>query len=79
MTDTMTLGQVEELVVALPLPDQQRLIERISERLEAQPDYIARAEAFLKTCLENPVRPIAVMNAGEETAAMRAERGDDLS
>jgi len=38
-----------------------------------------RAEAFLKTCLENPVRPTAGMDAGEEIDAMRTERGDDLS
>lgn len=70
----VTLGQVE----ALPPQDQQRLIDRISERPAARQDYFAGAEAFLKICLENPVRPAAGMDAGEEIAAMREERGDQL-
>jgi len=74
----VTLGQVEALVEALPLRDQQRLIDRISERLAARQDYFAGAEAFLKTCLENPVRPAAGMDAGKEIAALREERGDPL-
>jgi hypothetical protein len=78
MTGRVTLRQVEELVAALPLPDQQRLIERMAQRLNARRDDMARAEAFLKACLESPVRPAAEMDAGEEIAAMREERGDDL-
>jgi hypothetical protein len=57
MTGTVTSGQEEELAAALPLTDQQRLIERIRERLAARQDYFARAEAFLKICLESPARP----------------------
>lgn len=79
MTGTITLRQVEELAAALPLRDQLRLIERIAQRLKAQKDNMARTEVFLKTCLESPVSPIADMDAGEEIAAMREERGDELS
>jgi hypothetical protein len=78
MTGTMTLGQVEELVKTLPMTDQQRLIERISERLAERQNYFTRADAFLQTCRENPVRPNADMDAGDEIAAMREERGDQL-
>jgi hypothetical protein len=78
MTSEVTLGQVEELVQALPPQDQQRLIERMSERLAARQDYFARAETFLKICLESPVRPTTEMDAGVEVGAMRDERGDQL-
>jgi hypothetical protein len=79
MTSAVTLGQIETLVEALPAQDQQRLVERINARLAARQDYFARAEAFLKTCLESPVLPTAEMDAGVEVAAMREERGDQLS
>ena len=78
MTSAVTLGQVEALAVALPVRDQQRLIERISERIAVRQDYFTRARAFLKTCLESPVRPASGMDAGEEMRTMREERGDEL-
>ena len=78
MTGMVTLRQVEELAAALPPSDQQRLIERMTQRLDARHDDVARAEAFLQRCLASPVRPSAEMDAGEEIAAMREERGDDL-
>ena len=78
MTGMVTLGQVEELAAALPLLEQERLIERITQRINARRDDRVQAEAFLKACLESPVRPASAMDAGEEMAAMREERGDDL-
>lgn len=78
MSGTMTLRQVEELAATLPAQDQKHLVERISKRLLEGQDHFARAQAFLTTCLENPVRPAAGMDAGEEIAAMREERGDWL-
>lgn len=79
MSGTMALRQVEELAEALPLPEQQRLIERMTRRLQARQEGLARAEAFLKTCMECPVHPTGQMDAGEEIARMRQERGDNLS
>ena len=75
----MTLEQIEKLVEALPLQDQQRLVGSVSERLMVHEDYFARAQAFLKTCIENPIRPAAAMDSGVEIASMREERGDQLS
>jgi hypothetical protein len=74
----VTFGQIEELVEALPLHDQQRLIESVSGRLMAHQGYFARAQAFLNTCVDNPVRPGARMDSGEEFASMREERGSYL-
>lgn len=82
----LTFGQVEEMVEALPLQDQERLIQRTGERLASRQEYFARAEAFIKTCLESPVRPkssngldvLGLMDVGKEIAEMRDERGDQL-
>ena len=74
----VTFGQVEAMAEALPIQDQQRLIDRIGERLASRQDYFVRAEAFIKTCLENPVRPALGMDAGEEIEDMRNERGNEL-
>lgn len=79
MTSTVTLGEVEELAAALPLPDQQRLVEWMSERLATRENTLASARAFLKICLENPVRPASEMDSGAEIAVMREERGKELS
>lgn len=82
----VTLAQIDAMVEALPLPDQRRLIQRIEQRLSSGQDYFARAEAFIKGCLENPVHVIApaelydigLMDSGVEMAAIRDERGDQL-
>jgi hypothetical protein len=82
----VTLGQIEEMVEALPLPDHERLIVRLNERLASRQEYFARAETFIKTCLESPVRPksstelddLGLFDSGTEIAEMRDERGDQL-
>lgn len=79
MASTVSLRQVEELATELPFSDQQRLIERMTRRLQVQEQEQVRASAFLKTCLEGPVRPAAGMDSGKEIAAIRAERGEGLS
>jgi len=74
----VTLGQIEELVEALPLLEQQRLVQSVNGRLTAQQGNFSHMQAFLKACVENPVRPSVRMDSGEELAAMRDERGSQL-
>ena len=73
---TVTLWQIEEMVDALPMQDQERLVLRLNERLASRQEYFARAEAFIRTCLESPVCPksstdldyLRIMDAGKEIA-----------
>jgi len=83
---SVTLEQIEDMVKALPMQDQERLIGRLSEHLVSRQDYFARADSFIKTCVENPVRPqsytvvddFGMIDSGLEIAEMRDERGDQL-
>jgi len=82
----VTYSQVAEMVDALPLHDQQRIVQRIGDRLATQQEYFVVAAAFLKHCLENPIRPESsasldgqkLLDSGKEIADMREERGDQL-
>ena len=74
----VTLGQVEELALALSISDQQLLMQKLGERLTSHQEYFARAEQFLQTCVENPVPSAMLMDAGAECADMRNERGNEL-
>jgi hypothetical protein len=69
----VTLEQIVGMVEALPTPDQERLVARLNERLASRQEYFARAEAFITTCLENPIVPACGMDSGIAIAEMRDE------
>jgi len=91
MAETVTLEQVEILVVQLPPQEQLKLLARISERLSAlsppaqegedeavRRERAARAEAILALCDAAAERFASESDAVEEIRRMRDERIEQL-
>jgi uncharacterized coiled-coil DUF342 family protein len=86
MTNTLTVDQIEQLAVQLPLQEQMkvvaRLTQQLSERLFAEMDgekreqkeYSQRIEAFLKMSDEFAAETISAVDSAEDIRQLRDER-----
>jgi len=86
MTNTLTVDQVEQLAVQLPLQEQMRILARLtqqlSDRLSLEMDgekrerkeYAQRVEAFLKMSDEFAAETISAVDSAEDIRQLRDER-----
>ncbi len=86
MTNTLTVDQIEQLAVQLPLQEQIRILARLtqglSECLSAELDsetrerkeYAQRVEAFLKMSDERAAETISAGDSAEDIRQLRDER-----
>lgn len=85
MFDEITLEQVEQLALKLPLSEQLKLVAHIGERLSAlmrpeteeehlRREYAAQVEAFLKMSDEMAAEAIGVVDSAEDIRQIREER-----
>jgi hypothetical protein len=86
MTSAITVDQIERLAVQLPLPEQMRIVARITQRLSElllsetdgeernRKEYAQRVEAFLKMCDESAAETIGAVDSAEDIRQLRDER-----
>jgi hypothetical protein len=86
MTNTMTVDQIEQLTVQLPLQEQMRIVARITQRLSElllsetdgearnRKEYAQQVEAFLKMCDESAAETISAVDSAEDIRQLREER-----
>jgi uncharacterized protein (DUF2267 family) len=86
MTNTITVNQIEQLAVQLPLQEQMRIVARLTQRLSecwsSEPDSVARerkeyaqrVETFLKMSDELAAETISAVDSAEDIRQLRDER-----
>jgi hypothetical protein len=86
MTSAITVDQIEQLAVQLPLPEQMRIVARITQRLSEfllsetegeernRKEYAQRVEAFLKMSDESAAETISAVDSAEDIRQLRDER-----
>ena len=83
MLNKMTLGQVEQLAVQLPLQEQLKLLSRLSERLTEtislpvivdKEERVRAAEAILRACDRAAAAFTRKTDSAETIRRMRDER-----
>ena len=83
MLEKMTLGQVEQLAVQLPLQEQLKLLSRLSERLTEtislpvivdKEERVRAAEAILRACDRAAAAFTRKTDSAETVRRMRDER-----
>jgi len=86
MMNTITVNQIEQLAVQLPLQEQMRIVARLTQRLSEcwaseldsetreRKEYAQRVEAFLKLSDEHAAETISAVDAAEDIRQLRDER-----
>jgi len=86
MTNTITVDQIEQLAVQLPLQEQIRIVARLAQRLSAcwsseidsetreRKEYAQRVETFLKMSDELAAETISAVDSAEDIRQLRDER-----
>jgi hypothetical protein len=86
VTNNITVDQIEQLAVQLPLQEQMRIVARTTQRLsepllletkgeeQNRKEYAQRVEAFLKMCDESAAETISAVDSVEDIRQLRDER-----
>ena len=86
MTNTLTVDQIEQLAVQLPLQEQMKVVARLTQRLSeylsseldsetrTRKEYAQRVEAFLKMSDEFAAETISAVDSAEDIRQLRDER-----
>jgi len=86
MTSAITVDRIEQLAVQLPLPEQMRIVARLTQRLSElllsetngeereQKEYAQRVEVFLKMSAASAAETISAVDSAEDIRQLRDER-----